>query len=160
MASRIIAGLSYAACCLRPANIPKSRPRGARAAGLRYEKALAAAVPGAIAGQWFEFFDANGPGHCQTDLLIVGKRRVVVIEAKLSDVEGGRRQIESLYIPVVRAVWPELKPLGIVAVRHLGRELDESRVVNTLEEAVRAAEEFVPTLHWIERTPLRARRGK
>jgi len=72
---------------------PKGRPKGAKAAGLRYEKALAAAIPRAEHGQWFEFTDLNGPGHCQMDLLIVGNKRVVILECKLTDVQTGRAQL-------------------------------------------------------------------
>ena len=156
MAYRSIVGLEYAALCLRPAHIPKSRPKGVKAAGLRYEKALAAAIPRAEHGQWVEFRDLNGPGHCQMDLLIEGSKRIVVIECKLTDVETGRRQLEELYFPVVRMIWPDKKPLGIVAARHLSKEPDFSRVRSSLKEAIKAAEyeKIIPTLHWLEKTPL------
>jgi hypothetical protein len=148
--------LEYAALCLRPAHIPKSRPRGAKAAGLRYEKALAAAIPRAEHGQWVEFRDLNGPGHCQMDLVIEGSKRVVIIECKLTNVEEGRAQIENLYFPVARMIWPDKKPLGIVAVRHLSKEFDLSRVESTLKSAIWRAEtqNMIPTLHWMERMPL------
>jgi hypothetical protein len=159
LAFRTVTGLSYAALALRPKGLPISRPRGSKAAGLRYERALgkALALEGvrAIGGQWFEFCDANGPGHCQTDLIIVGKKRVAIIECKLGDVNTGRAQLSGLYLPVARLVWPDKKALGIVAARHLGREENEDLVVGSLEEALKRAEEVIPTLHWIERTPVR-----
>lgn len=156
MTFRTIVGLHYAARCLRPAHIPKSRPKGAKAAGLRYEKALSAAIPRAEHGQWFEFKDLNGPGHCQMDLLIEGSKRIVVIECKLSNVEQGRAQLEELYFPIVRMVWPDKKPLGIVAARHLSRESDLGRVETTLKGAILRAEQtgIIPTLHWMERMPV------
>lgn len=156
MAYRSIVGLQYAALCLRPKHIPKSRPRGAKAAGLRYEKALAAAIPRAEHGQWVEFRDLNGPGHCQMDLLLEGAKRIVVIECKLTNVEEGRKQLEELYFPVVRMIWPDKKPLGIVAARHLSKESDLTRVETTLKGAIWRAETdgVIPTLHWLERTPL------
>jgi len=104
MSFRSIVGLEYAALCLRPAHIPKSRPRGVKAAGLRYEKALAAAIPRAEHGQWVEYRDLNGPGHCQMDLLIEGSKRIVVIECKLTDVEQGFGQLRDLYFPIVEMV--------------------------------------------------------
>lgn len=156
MAFRAIVDLRYAALCLRPKHIPKSRPRGTKALGLRYEKALAAAIPRAEHGQWVEFEDINGPGHCQMDLVIEGAKRVVIIECKLTDVEGGRAQLEQLYFPVAKMIWPDKKPLGIVAARHLSKELCLERVRTSLKDAIKAAEfeQFIPTLHWIERTPL------
>lgn len=142
--------------CLRPGHIPKARLKGAKAAGVRYEKRVAAAIPAAEPGQWFEFCDANGPGHCQTDLLIVGKKHVVVLECKLSNVELGRAQLAELYLPVVQRVWPERKVLGIVVARHLSQEPDLWRVVETLDEAIckASAEKIIPTLHWLERGPI------
>lgn len=156
MAYRSVVGLTYAALCLRPAHIPRARPKGAKAAGLRYEKALSAAIPRAEHGQWFEFSDLNGPGHCQTDLLIIGAKRVVIIECKLSNVEEGKRQLEGLYMPVAEMIWPDKKPLGIVAARHLSRQGDLGLVETTLKSAILRAENegVIPTLHWMERMPL------
>lgn len=156
MSFRNIVGLHYAAMCLRPASIPKSRPKGAKAAGLRYERELAAAIPRAEHGQWFEFSDLNGPGHCQMDLLIVGNRRVVIIECKLTDVQTGRAQIEDLYFPIASKVWPDKKPLGIVAARHLSKENQLELVETTLKGAIQRAEvqNVIPTLHWIEKGPI------
>lgn len=156
MSFREIAGLQFAEMCLRPSHIPKSRPRGSKAAGLRYEKALASAIPRAIHGQWFRYLDLNGPGHCQPDLLIVGQKRVIVLECKLSNVAEGRAQLEGLYLPVVSKVWPEKKALGIVAARHLTRAGDEKLIVPTLKEAILLADagSALPVLHWMERMPL------
>lgn len=156
MSHRAIAGLQYAALCLRPAHIPRARPRGAKGAGLRYEKALAAAIPRAEHGQWVEFRDMNGPGHCQMDLLIVGAKRVVIIECKLTEVDRGRAQLRELYFPVAEMIWPDKKPLGIVAARHLSKEGDLTLVESTLKGAILRAEndKIIPTLHWMERMPL------
>lgn len=153
---RSIIGLQYAAMCLRPAHIPKGRAKGAKAAGLRYEKALAAAIPRADHGQWFEFRDLNGPGHCQMDLVIEGQKRVVIIECKLTDVETGIAQLRELYFPIAQMVWPDKKPLGIVAARHLSKTNDLSLVETTLRGAILRAEtqKIVPILHWLERSPL------
>jgi hypothetical protein len=153
---RSVVGLHYAAMCLRPAHIPKSRPKGSKAAGLRYEKALAAAIPRAEHGQWFEFKDLNGPGHCQMDLVIEGAKRVVIIECKLTEVEQGQEQLEKLYFPIAKLVWPDKKPLGIVAVRHLSKCPDVREVETTLKGAILRAETkgVIPVMHWMERMPL------
>lgn len=156
MAYRQIVGLQYAAMCLRPAHIPKARPKGAKAAGLRYEKALAAAIPRADHGQWFEFRDLNGPGHCQMDLVIEGAKRIVIIECKLTEVEQGMAQLRDLYFPIAEMVWPDKKPLGIVAARHLSKCPDTKLVESTLKGAILRAEtqKVIPVLHWLERGPL------
>lgn len=156
MQHRNIVGLQYAARCLRPAHIPKSRPKGAKAAGLRYEKALSAAIPRAEHGQWFEFKDLNGPGHCQMDLIIEGKKRIVVIECKLTEVAQGMAQLRELYFPIVEKVWQDKKPLGIVAARHLSKCPDTALVETTLKSAILRAEseKIIPVLHWMERMPI------
>lgn len=153
---RSIIGLQHAEMCLRPAHIPKSKPKGAKAAGVRYEKELAAALPRATHGQWFRYFDLNGPGHCQVDLLIEGRKRIVLIECKLTDVETGIAQLRELYFPIAEKVWPDKKPLGIVAARHLSKTNDLSAVETTLKGAIWRAEtqKIIPILHWLERTPL------
>jgi hypothetical protein len=66
----------------RPDCIPVSRPRGAKALGVKYEKALAGALPGWKHGQWFQFKDINGYGYCQVDLMIELEACVIVLEAK------------------------------------------------------------------------------
>ena len=156
MYHRAVVGLVYAARCLRPAHIPKSRPKGSKAAGLRYEKALSAAIPLAEHGQWFEFKDLNGPGHCQMDLIIEGQKRIVVIECKLTDVDQGMRQLHELYFPIVEKVWPDKKPLGIVAARHLSKCPDTKLVETSLKGAILRAEtqKIIPVLHWMERMPI------
>ena len=84
-----------------PSGIPHSRPRGAKALGLRYERALARALPSAQHGRWWEYEDANGHGLCQTDLIIDLGARVLVLESKLRWVAEGHAQVELLYRPVL-----------------------------------------------------------
>ena len=90
------------------------------------------------------------------DLLIVGNKRVVILECKLTDVQTGRAQLEDLYFPIARQVWPDKKPLGIVAARHLSKENQLELVETSLKGAILRAETqgVIPTLHWIERGPI------
>src|SRR5436190_8478559 len=100
--SRVVAGkVDWARPCLRPACIPKSRLKGAKADGLRYEKLVAKAIPEAKHGPWYEFCDVNGPGYCQPDLVVISPRMVLVLECKLSNYFEGLQQIERLYKPVL-----------------------------------------------------------
>ncbi len=152
MAFREVCGLTYAALTVRPA-ARAARSSGAKAAGLRYERAVASALPRAQHGQWFEYWDVNGPGMCQTDLLIVGAKTVLVMECKLSNVDEGRAQLRGLYLPVAQMVWPEKDVLGIVVARHLSRESALGNVRTSLRDAVELARQGeLPTLHWLERT--------
>ena len=69
----------------RPSCIPKGRPRGAKAAGVRYEEALAASSAFAEAshGVWLEFGDARGHGFAQVDFVFATDEAIVVAEAKV-----------------------------------------------------------------------------
>ncbi len=117
---------------------------------MRYEKALAKAIPPAEAGPWFEFSDRNGPGWCQPDLVLEGKDSVLVLEAKFSWVASGHSQIGLLYRPVLQKALG--KPvLGMVVCRNLRPELPASIQVVT---GLRAGMEFLRAgkavvLHWI-----------
>lgn len=102
MGHRSPSELSYAQRCNRPLGLPHSRPRGAKAQGLRYERALARALSWAKHGQWFEYRDRLGLWHCQVDLLaLLPSGEALVIEAKYTWTLAGHAQIDQLYAPVV-----------------------------------------------------------
>lgn len=109
------------------------RGKGAKANGLRYESALAKELHFiAEHGIWWRFCDKNGPGVCQTDLVIVGKTMVVVLEAKYTYCDAAWVQLESLYKPVISAALA-LPVLGVQVcknllpgVRGVKRELGEA----------------------------------
>lgn len=150
MACRKIEGLIWArALPRRPNGIPIDRPRGAKAEGIRYEKALARALPKANHGQWFEFEDSNGRGYCQTDLIFSWKGQIVVLEAKYTWRMAGHRQIEQLYRPILAKITG--KPvLGVVVCKRL-RPAVAYPVFGDLEEALRASgpQGPGPVWHWL-----------
>lgn len=155
---RVIEGLRWAeARESGPWGSKGSRPRGAKALGVAYEKALAKALPDATRGAWWEFEDANGGGWCQTDLLLVGSGSVLVLEAKLSWVMQGHSQIELLYKPVLEMALG--KPvLGVVVCKALRSGMPGSvTVVGDLPSALALARAGRrPVLHWIGSGPLLA----
>lgn len=126
----------------------KSRPRGAKAAGLRYERAFAKALPAARHGLWFAFVDANGAGNCSPDFVLAHGTYLTVFECKLSDKSYAKDQLRELYMPVLRHVY-KLPVRGIVVTKTLRPWSDTSRVVGTLAEALTLAEHTIPTLHWL-----------
>jgi hypothetical protein len=150
--------LQWARLCERPSVLPKRRVhyRNLKAVGLRFEKAVCAAVKSlrmgaTVHGQWFEYFDANGHGYCQTDVLVLRRDDALVLECKLTEVEEAEAQLEDLYVPIVRRVY-RLPVVGIVVVRHLTRLTNAARVCDSLEAAIKA--EPWPILHWIGRGPI------
>lgn len=128
------------------------RARGAKAAGLRYERALAKALPGARHGQWIEFFDANGHGWAQCDFLLSRRGELVVLEAKYSWVVEGHLQLELLYLPLLEKVLGQ-RPLGIVVCKNLTPT--SPRASAGLDDAIaRARRGGRSVLHWIGVGPL------
>lgn len=158
--SRIIHGLLSAGLCQRPKGIPIGRPRKAtKKLGIKYEDFLAKALPFGAHGQWFEFRDECGAGHCQTDLLIRMSGQLMILEAKLTDIEAARLQLQHLYAPVVEKAFGET-PLAIVVVRHLSAlravqqryEIHEAMLGAFFQAIERPW--VLPVLHWRERTPI------
>lgn len=147
---RVIDGLRWSAARESgPFGEAKTRARGAKAAGLRYERELAAALPQAKHGQWFEFIDRHGKGWCQTDLLSQIGDVMIVFEAKNTWVPEGHSQIDLLYRPVVGAAYG-CKVYGVVVCKHLIPGMN-ARVVGDLESALRLAITGTPrvVLHWL-----------
>lgn len=146
---RDVVGLEWARRCSRPSFIGKSRPRGAKLQGLRYERILGKALPAAECGQWFEFRDRQGLGWCQTDLLLVVPSGVLVLEAKYSWVPEGHRQVGQ-YLPIVSKALG-LPACGAVVCKVLRAGMPPGvQVVGDLPSALRLARSGAPVvLHWL-----------
>lgn len=142
-----------------PSIIPRSRSRGVKALGRRYEIAVSRQLgPSATRGIWWSYRDANGPGLCQTDFVIEGEFWVVILECKHTWTVEGMEQLRDLYIPVVEMA-TDKKVVGVQVCKHLIPEYS-GRVYDSLESAVTAARtghevangHFQPprlvTLHW------------
>lgn len=139
----------------KPRCIPVNCPvQGCRALGVRYEKAMAKALPAAQHGLWWEFFDGNGPGFCQTDLLLVGPHYALVLEVKYTYTTEAWEQLETLYGPVVEKAL-EKEVLGVQVCKIIpgliGTEISAS-----LEESIDAAKRkgLRSVLHWSGLGPL------
>ncbi len=150
---REISELLWAKPMERPAGIPIGRPRGAKAAGLRYERALVRALPPPkVHGQWFEFEDRRGRGVCQPDILVSRERggMIAVLEAKYSWTAEGHQQLEKLYLPVVQMALGR-SAVGILVTRRLVSEMLKGIVIcSTLEQAVWFAREGRRVVwHWL-----------
>lgn len=158
---RQISGLKWAERAERAVH---GRPRGLKGAkgmGLAYERLLANALPGGEAGVWWKYEDKNGWGACQTDLVLVGMRSVLVLEAKYTWTEDAFAQLEGLYRPVVEMAAG--KPVICVQVcRNLRAESGLGLVFGDLAEAVKAAKQsgVLVTLHWRGTRPLYTQGGK
>lgn len=151
--TRLVGQLAWAYRGERPqcVGLPAKRD-AAKQAGIKYEAALAAAIPVAHHGIWWQFCEtgkARG-GWCQTDLLLQGTLANLVLEAKYSYTEDAWDQLEGLYIPVVtRALGARC--LGIqVCKRFLAEVNPDVAIANDLAAAIQYAQEGRRTvLHWL-----------
>lgn len=131
--------------------LPKAAAkRGAKAAGLRYEARVAAAIPIAQHGQWFEFEDRNGMGWCQPDIIAkVLERQIIVLEVKYTWTMEGHRQLESLYLPVLEAAFG-CRVWGMLIARRLLPVMAGIQVVAELGNGLeQIADGHRACLHWL-----------
>lgn len=140
--------------CANPPFFKKRIKKGTRREGLKYEEDLAKALPGCAHGIWFKYWNDNGVGYCQPDIMITRNGVVIVLEAKRTDCEYARHQLGRMYLPVVRFVY-EKPALGIVVAKFTSSETRSSSVVNNLQDALYLANRgVIPTLHWLGQGPL------
>lgn len=143
----------------RPPAIPIGRPRGAKLAGVRYERAFGKAL-GQLAqhGPWFQFRDMNGIGHCQPDFIIELPSLVVILECKYTWTLAAFVQMEALYAPVLSFALG--KPvIGLQVCKRLLPEAQKSgKIVSMLGNGLILANSGARvTLHWQENTPVMLR---
>lgn len=150
--TRQVIGLRSVQPCARPAWArTRRRPRGACGIGLRYESALAKALPSALHNPWYRFEDANGPGWASPDILTKWQGQTVVLECKLTDYAEAETQLRDLYFPLLEHFY-RMPVRGIVVVRSLSARPNPSRVVCGLAEALAAP--GIPIWHWLGRGPI------
>jgi hypothetical protein len=145
-------GVWWARSCEEPKFPPPKRLQGAKAAGSRYEKAVAKALPHALHGQWFEYQDAAGVGVCQPDLLFELEFEpgpLICLEVKYTWVPTAHVQLRNLYLPVVSCA-TERSVVGAVVARRLVGGMNGTAIVNCMADAIWAARRgWNVTLHWL-----------
>jgi hypothetical protein len=144
-----VTGLRAAIVAPRAPFPPPRRGRGPRAAGLRYEAALAAALPEGRHGLWLAFIDAAGPGFCQPDLILDLAAGLWVLEAKLTWLPSAHSQLDKLYLPVLTYLWGR-HTSGVVVCKNLTSETPIDWVCADLPSALSRSATGAPTvLHWL-----------
>lgn len=151
---RIVDGLIWASSCPRPEFLPKPRLRGSKAEGLRYERRVAAAVPRAQTGLWFEYIDANGRGWCNPDLVLDLGDILAVLECKRTERQQAQSQILDLYKPVLELALRR-PVIGVQVTKFLTPATNPTQVATSLRDALAMARlGQIPTLHWLGRGAL------
>ncbi len=153
MGHRVVKGLKWARLSPDgPFASGVKRPRGAKRAGLQYERAIANAF-GTTAkhGQWIAFEDKNGLGWAQPDILFPKGLELFVIEAKYTWVPEAHSQIGQLYQPLLEAVFESSRIHGIVMVKSLRPEAKRHFICSTMERAMEVARLAgeAPILQWL-----------
>lgn len=142
----------------RPKCIPMGRLRGTKAAGMRFQRAVGAALEAKLGhdillGPWFEYIDCGVRRYCQPDFIILRLLHayLVVIEAKLTWNFEAYEQLRRLYVPVVRQFY-NLPVYSMLAVRNLTRETPKSAIFSDFDKALAAtAPQVCPTWHYLGR---------
>lgn len=70
---------------------------------------------------WLEYFDTNGRGLCNPDIVLRTHDRVVVLECKLTQTDVAWSQIAQLYKPCLSFLW-SLPVFGVGVYRTLVRQ--------------------------------------
>lgn len=148
---RVIRGLELAWQSEAPHDYKKPKYRGAKAEGIRFEKAVGTLLAkGAQQGVWFHFKDENGPGYCQPDWIVqLEKKRILIVECKRTECPEATTQLTKLYFPVVQKA-TGLMPIGIVCCNYLTTSTPTNRIFADMPTALNAAYcGLIPILHWM-----------
>lgn len=120
----------------------RSRKSPAQKAGLAYQKRIGKFLQPnpsigcswiVDAGSWFAFTDSSSSRHyCQPDFLLLDTKNAtcIIVEVKIRWTDAAWWQLERLYLPVLRRVYPHLSLLRVCICR-------------SYDPAIRAPEEVV-----------------
>lgn len=157
MGHRVIKGLKWARLDEIGPGFGVSRPRGAKRAGIKYEKDLADAFHGKAAhGKWIKFEDQNGIGFAQPDILFPFNVELFIVESKYTWVPEASTQISLLYKPLLEYIYSSNKICGIVACKVITQFGATRQVVcSNMEQAINLSRNGqIPVLHWLGSGPL------
>lgn len=125
-------------------NINKTNFTNSQRRGLNFEKKVGKEVEKKcvemceeiLIGPWIEFKDKNGLGIAQPDIVLVGKKRVIVLECKLTFTDSAWAQMNKLYIPLLRKMYPSVKNFAGVQVckrlTHKPKQLEINHIEDSL----------------------------
>jgi hypothetical protein len=146
-----IIGLRSAEKCFPPSFARKVKATGAKAAGLRYEREVARALPLALHGQWFSYLDANGQGYCQPDLFFITDKEILVLEVKLKWTPSALSQLLDLYSPILSLVYS--RPIRCAVITKILTP-SSPPPFSSIAAALTSPSHTIPLIHWLGTTPL------
>lgn len=124
------------------------------AAGLRYERHFgmylgAKNIPYSH-GQWLKFSDLKGTNYAQPDYISELEDRVYIWENKLTQKAEGELKLEKLYVPLVRALFPDKAVFPVMVFRNILWQPD--RLFDSIDAVLllrKRDSEKISHLHWI-----------
>lgn len=124
-----------------PHFIRKVKHRGARLAGIVYEKKVAQRLqdmygPRVLHNPWFKYIDKRGEGWCCADILILPEKDepLIIGECKLTSTKKAFKQLKNFYVPVSRLVWPQYEIRAIQIAKNLSLGWDGPLVGSLYDE--------------------------
>lgn len=113
----------------RPAFVKNQRHRGVKRAGITFEKKVGDVLENAfglqvVHGAWIKYVDGvYGERCCSPDYLVIDvwKGLVTIVECKLSHTKDAWIQINDVYTPVVRKLFPNFEVRGIEVCKNFER---------------------------------------
>lgn len=154
---RHVAGLLWAEHVAEGPFGPQKRRKGAKAAGLGYERKVCGALPAAIFNPWFAYMDANGKGFAQPDFLLPLKGGILaILEVKLTATPTAEEQLRELYMPIAEFLWPDREVIGVMVAKNLtsGARNVHTTLSGALRNAYTGQGQCLPLLHWLGHSPL------
>ena len=145
-----------------PPGLPISRPRGAKAKGVRYERSVVKylKLTGYLPrhGQWFSYHDANGPGWCQVDILLGSQGKLFALECKYTYVARAWDQLWKLYKPVVELATQRML-YGLVVCKNLTPEVPPNCIAPSIDDALWLAARSEPCVwHFVPQLGIKPNR--
>lgn len=129
---------------------PKSRLKGVKAEGVRFEKAVVLRLRSLFAREqvlhnpWYKYYDELGSGIGSPDVLVVSSKWLLLGECKRTFRAEAFAKLQHFYLPLVAAVWPG-RYYGLVQFcKHLSPEA--KGIALTTPEAVLASRPVSPQL--------------
>ena len=139
----------------RPKWLRTTRPQGAKAAGLRYERLVGKALPEARRGVWWEFEDEEGVAWCQTDFLIPRGDGWVLAEVKYPWTPMAYAQVQELYAPVLKWVLRRRFLGAMLVCKNLLPQTPRDAICGGLGAGIDAIGSVgLPVVHWIGTGPI------
>src|SRR6185503_18873539 len=130
---------------------PRNR-RGAKGRGLTYQRKVGSELTrcfgqAVLPGRWIHFVDRRGAGYAQPDFLLETPGAVICFEAKLTQCEAGRLQIQQLYRPLLRQLY-SCPVVGVLVCKNLTCDTGASSVADP-RDLLKETEERVWCWHFL-----------